>query len=73
MWRMLFLLTARRSVTKPMGQLHDIIANMIVITNVAYDCQNYDILCADCDAWSTCISLYKQEVMLHHSHGYQFH
>jgi hypothetical protein len=51
MWRMLFLLTARRSVTKPMGQLHDIIANMIVITRVAYDCQSNDINHTDYNIW----------------------
>ena len=40
MWRMLFLLTATRIVIKPNGQLYDKIANLIVIANVAYDCQN---------------------------------
>jgi hypothetical protein len=40
MWRKLFLLIARIIVIKPNGQLHDKIANLIVIANVAYDCQN---------------------------------
>ncbi len=52
MWRMLFLLTARRSVTKPVGQLHDIITNMIFITRVAYDCQINDSSCTDCNTLS---------------------
>ena len=56
MWRMLFLLTARRIVIKPNGQLHDKIANMIVIDNVAYDCQNNYVSYADCNAWSLYIS-----------------
>jgi hypothetical protein len=39
-----------------MGQLHDVIANMIVITRVAYDCQNNYVSCANCNIWSLYIS-----------------
>jgi hypothetical protein len=45
------LLTARRIVIKPNGQLHGKIANMIVIANVAYDCQNNYVSYTDCNIW----------------------
>ena len=41
---------------KTSGHMYDKIANMIVTSNVAYECQNIDISYAVCNTWSHCIS-----------------